>query len=400
MAVFEYIAYDKSGRETRGTVEASDRGHAGALLSSMGVLTADLRERESGFFSGEPAGRVSRQEIASFFRQLTAFLESGFPLVSALTAAEEQTDNPRLKSVAGGIKKKVSEGQHMSDALGAYPALFPRLFVNMVRAGENSGALDNVLARIADLTEKQSAFIGRLRSMLAYPLIVGIIGIFITVFLLMVVLPSLTVIFSDMEQALPLPTVLLISGGDFFLSFWWVIGSAVLLAAAGVFLYGNSEKGRMHIDRIKLRLPVAGPLIWKNSTSRFCRTFGTLLESGVPVLSALETASSVLGNSVLSGGLEKVRQDVREGESITGPLRQEGIFPPLALRFMAAGEESGNLNDMLSRVADIYDEEVESRIGMLTSLLEPVIIIVMGVVVGFVVLAILLPIFEMSQVLR
>ncbi len=400
MPVFEYIAYDITGKETRGTVEAPDRRQAGIALSSEGVLPAELRERASGFFSGESPGRVNRQEIASLFRQLTAFLESGFPLVSALAAAEEQTDNKRLSSVVDGVKKRVSEGQHMSEALGAYPALFPRLFVNMVRAGENSGALENVLARIADLTEKQSAFMGRLRSMLAYPVIAGVIGIFITVFLLMVVLPSLTVIFSDMGQALPVPTMLLISGGDFFLSYWWVITLSVILAAAVVFYAGGSEKGRIHIDRLKLRMPVAGVLIWKNATSRFCRTFGTLLESGVPVLPALETASSVLGNEVLSRGIEKVRQDVREGESITRPLRQEGVFPSLALRFMAAGEESGNLNGMLSRVADIYDEEVESRIAMLTSLLEPVIIIAMGVVVGFVVLAILLPIFEMSQVLR
>ncbi len=400
MAVFEYIAYDKRGKELRGTVEADDRGQAGAALSSSGVLPVDLKERQSGFFSGEPAGRVSRQEIASLFRQLTAFLESGFPLVAALTAAEEQTDNRRLRSVAGDIKKRVSEGQHMSDALAAYPGLFPGLFVNMVRAGENSGALESVLARIAELTEKQSAFMGRMRSMLAYPLIVGAIGVFITVFLLLVVLPSLTVIFADMEQALPLPTVILISAGDFFLSYWWAAGLLVVLAGAGAYYAGDSEKGRMYIDRMKLRLPVAGPLIWKNATSRFCRTFGTLLESGVPVLSALETASRVLGNEVLSKGLEKVRQDVREGESITRPLRQEGVFPSLALRFMAAGEESGNLNGMLSRVSDIYDEEVESRIAMLTSLMEPVIIIIMGAVVGFVVLAMLLPIFEMSQALR
>lgn len=400
MAVFEYIAYDKGGKELRGTVEAADRRQAGAALSSSGVLPVDLKERQSGFFSGEPAGRVSRQEIASLFRQLTAFLESGFPLVAALTAAEEQTDNRRLKSAAGDIKKRVSEGQHMSDALAAYPALFPGLFVNMVRAGENSGALESVLARIAELTEKQSAFMGRMRSMLAYPLIVGAIGVFITVFLLLVVLPSLTVIFADMEQALPLPTLILISAGDFFLSYWWAAGLLAVLAGAGAYYAGDSEKGRMCIDRMKLRLPVAGPLIWKNATSRFCRTFGTLLESGVPVLSALETASRVLGNEVLSKGLEKVRQDVREGESITRPLRQEGVFPSLALRFMAAGEESGNLNEMLSRVADIYDEEVESRMAMLTSLMEPVIIIIMGAVVGFVVLAMLLPIFEMSQALR
>ncbi len=400
MAVFEYTGYDKKGRSAGGRLEAPDRRRAGEILRERGVTPAELAVKESQSGGGAVPGRVNRQEIASLFRQLTAFLESGFPLVAALNAVIEQTDNKNLKGVLVDIKQRVNEGQHMSDALGAYRELFPELFVNMVRAGESSGALEKVLGSIAELTEKQSAFIGRLRSMLAYPLIVGVIGIFITVFLLLVVLPSLTVIFLDMDQALPLPTTILISAGDFFLSFWWIIALLAAAGAAGVSFAGNSRKGRLYIDRLKLRIPVAGPLVLKNATSRFCRTFSTLLESGVPVLSALETSSSVLGNSILSDGIGRVRQNVREGESITGPLRQEGVFPLLALRFMAAGEESGNLNRMLSRVSDIYDEEVESRIGMLTSLLEPLIIIVMGVVVGFVVLAVLLPIFEMSQALR
>ncbi len=400
MAFFEYSGYDNSGKEIKGVIEASSRNEARTLLQNSGVFPSELRDRgdEVNFSGG--FYRISKQALASVFRQLATFLESGFPLVQALTAVAEQTDNRNLRMVITDLRKKVSEGQHLSQALGAYEKIFPPIFINMVRAGESSGSLENVVGRIAELTEKQVAFRNRIRSVLAYPVLVGIIGVCIAVFLLFVVLPSLTQIFVDMGQALPLPTRILISFGDAVFRFWWLIVLAVLTAVIALAAAAAAERGRVALDGAKLKFPVMGAIYLKSSTSRFCRTLGTVIASGVPILTSIDIARNVLGNEVMSRAVEKVRQEVKEGESITGPLRKENIFPLLALRYMAAGEESGNLTGMLFKVADVYDSEVEARITMLSSLLEPVMIIIMGMVVGFVALGILLPIFEMSQVIR
>ena len=402
MAVFEYVAIDRAGRRRRGTVEAPTVRDARFNLRESGVYPAEVRERSPG---GEAVAgrqflrRVPGQEIAIFSRQLTTLLEAGIPLVQALSGVSEQMENRTIRDVVTDITQKVREGKSLSDALSLYPNIFSAIFVNMVKAGESSGSLEKVLARLADLTEKQIAFRNRLRSILAYPALVALVGMGISVFLLAIVLPALTRIFVEMSQTLPLPTRILISTGDVLFRFWWLIGVVLLALIFGVSSYVRTGSGRMAFDRAKLKLPVAGKLFLRAAVSRFCRTLGTLIASGVPILSSLDIANRVVGNEVLSRAIDRARQDVKEGANITSYLKKEGIFPPLAIRLMSAGEESGNLQEMLVKIADTYDDEVETTVNTLSSLLEPGMIVLMGLFVGFMVLAILLPVFEMNQVI-
>ncbi len=402
MAVFEYVAIDRAGRRRRGTVEAPTVRDARFNLRESGVYPAEVREKSPG---GESAAgrqffrRVPGQEIAVFSRQLTTLLEAGIPLVQALSGVSEQMENRTIKGVVTDITQKVREGKSLSDTFSLYPNIFSAIFVNMVKAGESSGSLEKVLARLADLTEKQIAFRNRLRSILAYPVLVGLVGTGVAVFVLTIVLPALTRIFVEMSQTLPLPTRILIFTGDVLFRFWWLIGVVLLALIFGISSYVRTGPGRMAFDRAKLKLPVAGKLVLKAAVSRFCRTLGTLIASGVPILSSLDIANKVVGNEVLSRAIDRARQDVKEGANITSYLKKEGIFPPLAIRLMSAGEESGNLQEMLVKIADTYDDEVETTVNTLSSLLEPGMIVLMGLFVGFIVLAILLPVFEMNQVI-
>lgn len=402
MAVFEYVAIDNSGKKKRGTVEASTARDARSILRDDGVYPAEVWERSAA--AGIPATgqlwrSVSIQEIAVFSRQLTTLLEAGLPLVQALSGVIEQVENKTMRSMVTDITEKVREGKSLSEALSLYPGIFSPLFVNMVTAGESSGSLEKVLSRLAELTEKQVAFRNRMRSILAYPVLVAVIGMVVVIFLLAIVLPTLTRIFLEMSQALPLPTRILISTSDIILRFWWLFGVIVVAIAIGISSYAKTVPGRLVFDSIKLKIPVSGKLVVKAAVSRFCRTLGTLIGSGVPILSSLDIARNVVGNQVISNAINRARQDVKEGESISNLLRKEGIFPPLAIRLMSAGEESGRLEEMLLKVAETYDDEVETTVNTLSSLMEPGMIILMGFFVGFVVLAVLLPIFEMNQVM-
>ena len=345
--------------------------------------------------------RIRKKDIATFSRQLTILLEAGLPLVQALSGlTEDVEENRAMRSVIMDIEEKVSEGKSLSEALSSYPGIFSPLFINMIRAGESSGTLEKVLGELCELTEKEVAFRSKLRGVLAYPVLVAVIGAGIVSFLLAVVLPTLTRIFADINVALPRPTRILISTGDFFRGFWWLVLIGIIAIFLGFSRIGKTVSGRKVYDRTKLRLPVVGKLVLKSAISRFCRTLGTLITSGVPILSSLDIARNVVGNNVLSESIERARQDVKEGASITNPLRKEGIFPPFVLRLISSGEESGRLEEMLFKVADTYDDEVSATVTVLSSLLEPIMVILMGIVVGFIVLAILLPIFEMNQIIR
>ena len=401
MSTFEYVALDSAGRRKHGTVEAVSASDARSSLRKGGIYPVGLETKSSSSLRLDLWNRVRKKDIATFSRQLTTLLEAGFPLVEALSALTEQIEENRaLIRVVADIREKVIEGKSLSEALSSYPGIFSPVFISMIRAGESSGTLDKVLSELSELTEKEIAFRSKLRSVLAYPILVAIIGAGIVSFLLAVVLPTLTRIFADINIALPLTTIILISAGDFFHEFWWLIFMAIIAIFLGFSQVGKTASGRRVYDRIRLRLPVVGKLTLKSAISRFCRTLGTLIASGVPILSSLDIARDVVGNEVLSESIGRARQDVKEGESITNPLRKEGIFPPFVLRLISSGEESGRLEEMLLKVADTYDDEVSATVTVLSSLLEPVMIILMGVVVGFIVLAILTPILGMNQIVR
>jgi general secretion pathway protein F len=327
-------------------------------------------------------------------------MEAGIPLVSSLSALIEQLGHPALRKMITQIREKVREGSSLADALSLYPQTFSSLFIGMVRAGEMSGTLALTLGRWADFSEHQVALRQRIRAALTYPIFMFVIGLGVLFFLMTFVVPTVTKIFSDLGQALPLPTLLLISLSNFMSRFWWALLSILIVLGLWLRRTLRTESGALIWDRSKLKLPLVGNLHRKLAISRWSRTLGTLLHGGLPLLQALEISQGVVGNRVLSQALAQARESIREGEEMTQSLRQSALFPSMLLEMVYVGEKSGELAKMLEKVALTLENEVETDLRSLMSLLEPVMILVMGVAVGFIALSILLPILEMSQIVH
>ncbi len=403
MAVFEYEGINARGKAVRGVVDAEGPRAARQALKRQGVfanrVTPVIRaerepQRRARLFSGRG---ISPVELALLTRQLATLLDAGLPLVGALTGLLEQTENQRTRRVLSQIRAGVNEGKAFHEVLGEHPSSFPPIYRNMARSGEASGTLPVVLGRLADFLEDSVAFRRRLQSALVYPVLMGFLGTGILWFLLSYVVPRVTRIFEDLHQALPLPTRLLLATSAWFRAYWWV---AVALALGGWLLlrrYGRTPRGRRTLHRLWLRTPAIGRFLSTVAVSRFARTLGTLLASGVGLLTALEISKSVLGNAVLEEAVERARDEVREGRSLSQALRGTGEFSPVVCQMVAVGEESGALDTLLLKVSDAFEARVEAAVATLTSLIEPIMILALGAAVGFVVLSILLPIFEMSQ---
>jgi general secretion pathway protein F len=345
--------------------------------------------------------KVGSREVTVMTRQLATLLGAGLPLVQSLATLIAQTSHPQLKTILSQIKEEVNEGSSFSQTMTHYPQVFPAFYLNMVRAGEASGTLHLVLERLADFSEKQQALKGRVRAALAYPLFMFLIGSVVLFFLVAFVVPNVTRIFDEMHQTLPLITILLIGVSRFLETFWWLIVAGLIGAFVALkYFLSKTQKGRTLLDRTLLALPVVGQMNRKIAVARFSRTLGTLLESGVPLLASLEIVRNIVGNSLISDAIQKAGNEVREGQSLSAPLARSGLFPAISVEMISVGEQSGNLEPMLYRIAEAYEKEVESSITMLTSLLEPIMILVMGLAVGFIVVSILLPIFEMNQLVR
>ena len=406
MPVFEYKALDSSGDSVQGVIDADDPGEARSKLRRQAIYPTELwQEGKTAVVSREVDlggiwQRISKREIAVFTGQLATLLEARLPLVDSLSSLVEQLQDKTLKRVLADVRERVGEGSALSAALAQYPQTFSSLYVNMVRAGEKSGALEKILRRLADYAEDEAAFRNRLRAALAYPLFMVLIGAGVLFFLFSFVIPMVTRVFVDMDRALPLITLILISLGDFLRASWWLVllGVGAILAAGKWFL--SKERGRFLGDKLKLRIPLLGSLFQDIAVARFSRTLGTLLGSQSPILTSLDVVKDVMGNAVFSRALEAARDEIGEGGNIANPLKKSRLFPPLVTRMIAVGEESGNLEGMLFKVADTYDNEVQTKVSAFISLLEPLIILAMGLIVGFVVLAVLLPIFEMNQIIR
>jgi general secretion pathway protein F len=334
-------------------------------------------------------------------RQLATLIGAGLPLVPSLSALVTQISHPILKKTLARIKDEVNEGNSLTQSMSLFPEIFPPFYINMVRAGEASGTINLVLERLADFNESQQALRTKIRSAMAYPLLMFFIGSGVLFFLVAFVVPNITDIFREMNQALPGITVFLIVVSGFLKTFWWIIASILLATFMGLHhAIRKTKQGRRRWDRFLLRAPLFGGLNRKIAVARFSRTLGTLLQSGVPLLSALDIAKSVVNNTLLAEQIGLAAKDVEEGQSLSSPLSKNGFFPSIAVEMMTAGEQSGNMEAMLFRIADAYEKEVEANVLMVTSLLEPAMILVMGAVVGFIVVSILLPIFEMNQLVR
>jgi len=405
MPLYAYRGLDAGGRAVGGVVDAESPRGARIKLRKTGVFPTDLNEEQRAAgptvaVLARRAERIPAAELAAITRQFSTLVAAGLPLVEALGALAEQAERPALSRVLSQVRQEVTEGASLAEALGRHPRLFASLYVNMVRAGEASGALHVVLARLADYTENQARLLGKVRSALTYPAIMLLLSATILFFLLSYVVPKVTRIFQETHQQLPLPTRFLLGLSDFVAQWWWLLLMLIAGIAVGVSRWAKTPAGRDRVDRLTLAVPYFGRLAQKLAVARFARTLATLLASGIGLLPALDIVKSIVDNTVLTRAIERARDAIREGQSIAPPLRESGLFPPLVVHMVAVGERSGQLEEMLGKAADAYDDEVENAVVALTTILEPIIIVFMGGVVLFIVLAILLPIFELNRIVK
>ncbi len=409
MPVYEYRALNQSGKQVKGIVEAESKGAAHRKIKAQGSYPVDISETGGQPSGGKPVlnlgalsptPRIRQQEIHVATRQLATLLNAGVPLVSALGGLIDQTANQGLKKILAQIKDSVNEGNSLTSSLARHPKLFSKIYVNMVRAGEASGSLDIVLERLAEFGESQQAMRSRIKAALIYPLFMAVVGTVVLFILITFIVPSITQVFDDMQQTLPLPTLMLISVSSFLRRFWWLVIIGVIAFGAGVKIYVNTAAGRLVRDRLLLSLPLIGPLNRRIAAARFGRTLASLLRSGVPMITSLQIVKNILNNVVLAGVIDVAADELEKGKNLSGVLKRSRWFSPMLTQMIAVGEQSGALEEMLEKVADSYEREIESKIMALTSMIEPVMILVMGLAVSFIVISILLPIFEMNQLIR
>jgi general secretion pathway protein F len=407
MPVYSYVGLSPEGKNVTGIIDADSPRAARLKLRKTGVFPTNVTETSVDARSPRASRSISRlferitpQELAVVTRQLSTLVSAGLPLVECLSALIDQVDTERMKRMLTQTRERVNEGSSLADALREHPKLFSDLYVNMVRAGEASGALDVVLLRLADYTESTAELRSKLRSALTYPAIMFVFGGLLLFFLLSYVVPKITRLFLESKQVLPLPTRVLmaISG---MLSTWWPLLLVLAIGATfGLRFYVRTPAGRERYDHWVLAAPIFGKLAKKIAVARFSRTLSTLLRSGIGLLPSLDIVKNIVDNKALYDATEAARDAIREGQSIAPPLRKSGIFPPLMIHMIAVGERSGQLEEMLYKTAETYEAEVDTTIATLTTLLQPIMTIFMGGVVLFIVLAILLPIFQMSQLVH
>ncbi len=418
MPVFEYRGLDSQGRQKKGLLEADSPKTLRSKLRADGIFLTDVLGQAEGSRAGVAKGananllardvdlrklgrgRVSTEDVAILTRQLATLLGAGVTIVDSLNALVDQAEKERLKRALSDIKQRVNEGSSLADAFSQHPKIFPSIYVNMVRAGEASGALDTVLLRLADFTENQAKLQQKIIGTMIYPVIMLAVGGGILVLLMVFVVPKVTKIFETMKATLPLNTRILIAASNFMQAWWFLVVPAFIAGVVLFMRWTKSPKGKPKWDRFTLKAPIFGSLVRLLAISRFARTLATLLKSGVPMLAALDIVKAVMTNSVLADAVENARESIREGESIANPLKRSGQFPPLVYHMVAIGEKSGQLEDMLLSVADSYETQVNVRIGALTSLLEPMLIVVMGVMIAFVALSILMPILQVNTAIH
>jgi general secretion pathway protein F len=408
MPVYEYIALNRAGKRLKGIVDADSAMAARHKLRDSDIYPVEIEEtsaRARKIPSAQIAvssilRRVKPVELSAVTRQLATLMGAGISLVSSLEALIAQITNPLLKKILAHIKESVNEGNSLAFALSQHPRQFSQVYINMVRAGEASGSLDLVLERLADFSENQEALKGRLKAAMVYPVIMTIIGALALMLLVTFVVPKFVDVFSHMERALPLPTLMVIGASDFLKSFWWVIILLFIFAIIAARRFKNTSRGGYIWDRIKLNAPVLGMINIKMAMARFGRTLGSLTQSGVPLMSALQIVRNIVNNRLIADDIDVAMDEVREGKSLATPLAKSKWFPPVVIQMINVAEQSGNMEDMLNKIADIYEQEVESQVSAMTSMLEPVMILIMAVVVGFIAFSILLPIIEMSQIVH
>ncbi len=398
MPTFAYVVKDKAGKTHSGTIDTASRN---ALIEQLWkqefvVLSIDERHdsRPSVLKIGQP--RVKIQSLVIFSRQLATMVDSGIPIAQALDVLAEQIEDQGFQQTLKKVRDDVEAGASLSESIGRHPRIFSEFFVNMVRAGESSGRLDDILDRVASYLEKLSSLQNKVRSSLFYPAFVSLLALGITTFLVVVIVPKFKEIFVSLGGQLPLPTQLLLTLSDFMRKYL-VLEVVACVALVGLFrFYITTPAGRLWFDRTMLKFPIIGGLLQKAVVARFSRTLATLVKSGVPILTSLEIVAKTSGNKVIERAVMAARSSIKEGENIADPLGQSKAFPPMVTRMIAVGEKTGELEKMLTKIADFYESEVDAAVTALTSLIEPLVIAVLGLVIGGIVIALFMPVFQIS----
>jgi len=404
MPEFVYTKLNGTGHRDRGTIDASTVEDARRRLRAAGIHIIEIRDGQLD--TQKQLTRVSRtvsfhrirqRDLSTATWQLSTLLHAGIPLVPALSALVEQLSNQPLAKIFEQIRDKVNEGASLANIMEKYPAVFSEIYVSMVRAGEATGTLENVLSRLAEMMEKGNNLRNKVKAAMVYPLFMAIVGVVVIAFIFTFIIPSITKLFLEMNRQLPWPTVVLIGVSEFVQQYLWIVVVVLSVFLISLTLWFKTASGERIWDWFKLKCPLLGNLILKIAISRFSRTLAVLLASGLSIVEALELGQKVTGNTVLSDLVVNAKDDISRGERIAHSFRKSGIFPPIVIHMIAAGEKSGGIEEGLTNVADVFDNEVETTVKSLTSLLEPAMIILLGIIVGFIVLAILLPIFDINQ---
>ncbi len=406
MPVFQYKAINSKGKQIKGIITADGLSSAREKLRQQSIFPIEVKEvaedqgSRKSFFDKLlyliQFRSIDPTQVTVALRQLAALVSSGLPLVECLDAVIEQTEHARLRTIFTQIKEKVTEGVSLSQAMSSHPKVFSEIYVNMVKAGETSGTLDIILTRLADFSEARLKLSKKIESALTYPIFLIMISTIIVIFLVSFVMPKIIGIFEGMKIALPQSTKLLISFSLFMKRFWWLVCMTLIGVIAGISLWIRSEKGRRIWDKIKLKMPVIGPIYLKTVLARFTRTLSILLKSGIKLVDALEIARFSMGNIVLEEAIENAIKYINEGQSMAVAIKKSWDFPALMIQLIRAGEISGSLEEMLAKTAEIYENFLESAMDSLTSILEPAVILIMGLVVGYIVMSVLIPIFQMT----
>jgi len=401
---FRYVAKDASGKRISGVMQAENKKNAIDVLrkKDLTIILLDEASVAPSLLKGGKISfskKVSVDDLVVFSRQLSTMVEAGIPIVNVLDILGEQMEKPFFKEVILKMRDDIEAGSSFSDAISRQRGVFSTLFINMVKAGEISGTLDEILDRVATYMEKMSNLQKKIRSALIYPAIVMTMAILVTLLLIIKVIPVFKEIYSGFGAALPAPTQILIDISD-FMRHYFIVGAGLLgLMVFALSRVAKTGKGKYFFDKLKLKLPIFGPLIRKVAVSKFTRTFSTLIKSGVPILASLDIVGKTSGNMVVEKAVEDVKINVREGENIAEPLARSGIFPPMVIKMVSVGEKSGELEKMLAKVSEFYDAQVDTAVSGLTSMIEPLIIAFLGIVIGGVVICMFLPIFRMSEII-
>jgi len=404
MPVYTYKATDPLGKVVEGSLEAAEeRGvveklHNSGLIPIRIQLPKEARASTLDISFDSLFSRITSREVLNFSQELSTLVNSGLPLDRSLKIMVELTENKKLKEVIRNVLQAVEGGSSLADALAKHPKVFSRLYTNMIRAGEAGGVVDLILKRLAEYLENTRETRDFIISALIYPVILTLVGAILMVVMLVWVIPKFALIFEDMGQALPLPTQVLLSISRGIVSYWWLLLAVVIFGFVGFKRFINTEEGRIKWDKIKFRIGLLQRFIQKNEAARFSRTLGTLIRSGVPILEALNIVKETVGNTVFAHAIADVRNRMKGGAGIAGPLQESGVFPPLSVHMITVGEETGQLDEMLLKVADNYEKEVRNSIKRMISLLEPALILIMGVVVGFIVFSMLIAIFSINEI--